>query len=482
MIGLARLAGPIACAGLMILLLARTRENRIAGLGYAAVGTALLVASLKPPSGVELAGAIIAVLLLGWALSLAFRREPWLVAYLALATLPVRIHVLHHQLLVPLYIVAAGAALSLLRELVQGDVRSREFGRATKPLAFFVFWIGLSMIWTVDTRTGAIEVLAFYIPLAIIALSVARLPWEPLRMKLLYFELAAMALVFACVGFYQYETRHIFENAKLNVGNSYATLFRVNSVFFDPSIYGRFLVVALVPTAVLIVRGKSVRAGLLALAFALVAWLGLLVSFSQSSFSALFIAVFCLCAFVWRWKAVVVLVVAVVLLAGGAVAEPHLMHSLRHHGVSEINKLTSGRGSLIYNGLRIAKRHPVNGVGVGSFAKSYSRLTGRHIKKSASHNTPVTVAAEGGVIGLALFLWLVIAFGLAAVRRIDGTLAGGVGLAAGLVLVAIFAHANAYNDFFEDPTTWLVFGLIGLSAARRAQASPMTEPSAMIEP
>ena len=44
-IGLARLAAPIACVGLAVLLAARTGQNRIAGLGYAAVGTALLVAS-----------------------------------------------------------------------------------------------------------------------------------------------------------------------------------------------------------------------------------------------------------------------------------------------------------------------------------------------------------------------------------------------------------------------------------------------------
>ena len=149
------------------------------------------------------------------------------------------------------------------------------------------------------------------------------------------------------------------------------------------------------------------------------------------------------------------------------------MSSLRHHGVKEINSLTSGRGSLIYNGLRIAKRHPVDGVGLGSFATAYHKLTKRSDKQSASHNTPVTVAAEGGVIGLALFLWLVIAFGLSAFRRIDRTLAGDLALAAGLVLVAIFAHSNAYNDFFEDPTTWLVFGLIGLAA--RARRSAMME-------
>ena len=471
MIGLARIAAPVACVGLAVLLTARTRENRIAGLAYTIVGTALLVGALEPPNAADLAGAIIGLIVLGWALSLAFRREPWLVAYLALATVPIRVHFLHHQLLVPLYVVAAAAAFNLLRELVAGnDARSREFGRATKPLALYLIWVGFSVAWTVDIRTGAIDVLASYVPLAIIALSVARLPWNAFRLKLLYGELAAMALIFACVGFYQYETRQLFENPKEIVANSYAAIFRVNSVFYDPSIYGRFLVVALVPTAVLIVRGNSLRTGLAALAFAIVAWLGLLVSFSQSSFSALFVAIFCLCAFVWRWKAVVVLVVAVVVLAGGAVAAPGLMHSLRHHGVREINSLTSGRGSLIYNGLRIAKRHPVDGVGLGGFSKAYSKLTRRHIKQSASHNTPVTVVAEGGVIGLALFLWLLIAFGLSAFRRIDRTLAGGLGLAAGLVLVAIFAHANAYNDFFEDPTTWLVFGLIALAATRRRSA------------
>ena len=470
MIGLARIAAPVACFGLAVLLTARSRENRLAGLGYAAAGTALLVASLPVSSASELAAGIVGLLVLGWALSYAFRREPWLVAYLALATLPIRVHFLHHQLLVPLYVVAAGAAFTLLRELMAGDGRSREFGRATKPLALYLLWIGASMLWTDDIRTGAIDVLASYVPLSIIALAVARLEWKPSRLKLLYGELAAMALMFAGVGFYQYETRHIFENLKLNVGNSYAALFRVNSLFYDPSIYGRFLVVALVPTAVLIVRGKSLRDGLLALAFAVAAWFGLLVSFSQSSFSALFIAVFCLCAFVWRWKAVAVLVVAVVLLVVGAFAEPKLMSSLRHHGIKEINALTSGRGSLIFNGLRIAKRHPVEGVGLGGFSKSYSKLTHRHIKQSASHNTPVTVVAEEGVIGLALYLWLLIAFGLSAFRRVDRTLAGTAGLAAGLVLVAIFAHANAYNDFFEDPTTWLAFGVIALAARQRRSA------------
>lgn len=474
MIGLARLAGPIACLGLAVLLLARTRRNRIAALGYVAVGTALLAASLSPASAVELAAGLVGLLVLGAGLAWLFRREPWLVAFLTLLCLPIRVHFLHHQLLVPLYVVAAGAAFNLLREFLEGDDRAREFRLATQPLALYLAWVGLSLGWTVDVHNGAIELLAFYIPFTILALAIARLPWERSRLRILYFELVAMALVFAGIGFYQYETRHLFENPKLLNTNSYSSIFRVNSVFWDPSIYGRFLVVALVPTAVLIVRGKSVRHAIAALVFAAVAWLGLLISFSQSSFAALFVAVLCLSAVVWRWRSLVVVAAVLVLLAGAVVAEPKLTHALRHHGVREFNTLTSGRGSLIYNGIRIAKRHPVNGVGLGGFPHAYSKLTHRHIRKSASHNTPVTVAAEGGAIGILLYAWLLVAMFRTAFRRIDRTMIGTVSLAAGLVLVAIFVHSLAYNDFFEDPTTWASFGLIALAAPlrRRAERPP----------
>ena len=56
--------------------------------------------------------------------------------------------------------------------------------------------------------------------------------------------------------------------------------------------------------------------------------------------------------------------------------------------------------------------------------------------------------------------WLVVALFLQAVRRVDVTLAGKVALIAGLALAAILVHSLFYNDFFEDPTTWLLIGLV----------------------
>ena len=470
MIGLAEIAAPIGCLGLAVLLVARTRRNRIAGLGYTGVGTVLLIASLKPASAAELAGGLVGALVVAPLLAWVFRREPWLIAFATLAFVPLRVHFLDHQLLVPLYGVALGAAGLLLWQLVDGDDRSRELGIASWPLALYLGWIGLSVEWTVDVHTAAIDLLAFYIPFTILAVSIARLPWLPSRVRILYGELVVMALVFASVGFYQYETRNIFENSKLRIGNTYSALFRVNSVFFDPSIYGRFLVVAIVPTVVLIVRGRLGRAGIAALAFAAVAWVGLLISFSQSSFAALLVAVFGVAAVVWRWKSLFALAAAVVVLAGIAVTSPKLMHALRHHTTSGLNGATSGRASLIANGIRIAKAHPALGVGLGGFEHAYSKRTHRTPRQSASHNTPVTVAAEEGGVGVVLYFALIGALLLAAYRRVRHGVFGGLALSAGLCLVAIFVHSLAYNDFFEDPTTWGLIGLIALAAPVRVPA------------
>ena len=470
MIGLSEIAGPIVCIGLAVLLVARTRRNRIAGLCYAGVGTVLLVASFSPASVPELVAAIVGAIVFGPLLAMLFRGEPWLIAYATLAFIPFRVHFAHHQLLVPLYAVAVGAALLMLWELVNGDERARELGIATWPLALYLVWIGLSLDWSVDVHTAALDLLAFYVPFTILALSIARLPWAQSRVRLLYLELVAMALVFAGFGFYQYATRDISQNLKLKTINVYAAFFRVNSVFFDPSIYGRFLVIALLPTVVLIIRGRSVREGVAALAFAVVAWLGLLISFSQSSFSALGVAVFCAAAIVWRWKSLLALAAVLVVVVALVAAQPRLMHALRHHTTSGLNGATHGRASLVANGIRIAKAHPALGVGLGGFEHAYSKRTHRTARKSASHDTPVTVAAEEGAVGLLIFFCLVGSLLLAAYRRIGHPVYGQVALAAGLALVAIFVHSLSYNDFFEDPTTWGLIGLIGLVAPIRVRA------------
>ena len=456
MIGLARLGGPVACLGLALLLLASSRRDRLAGLGFAGLGACMLAAALAPHDVAEAVIGSLAALAVG----------------AALACVPVRVGALGHQLLVPLYVVALGAAIQLAWELANGDVRPHELRRVATPLALLVAWTGLSMGWTRDVHEGAVELLAFYLPLTVLAIAVARLPWSRLGLWALYAELTTMALVFAVVGFYQYETRNVFENPKVILSNTYASFFRVNSLFWDPSVYGRFLVVAMVPSIVLVARGRSLRLAWAAAAALVVVWLGLLISFSQSSFAALLVVAVAIAIVAWRWRALVAVALAAAVLGGVAAAQPQIRRSLQHHTSSGLNSATSARSSLVANGVRIAAAHPVRGVGIGGFKRAYAarvkRLHGKkNLSSAASHDTPVTVVAETGLPGLLLFAWLLWElFGQTfRSRRL-------VSLVAGLGLAAILCHSLFYNDFFEDPTTWLLLGLAAFALPPPVVAPP----------
>jgi putative inorganic carbon (HCO3(-)) transporter len=481
-IGLAHLGGPIACLGLALLLVAKTRRERIAGLGFAAFGACVLSAALAPHRPLELLGGVFAALGIGLGLALAFRRVPWLFPVLALACVPARIGV-HvgggsSKLLLPLYVVILGATILLAWDLVAGDQRVRELRAAAWPLAAYLAWTGVSISWSRDVSEGAIELLAFYVPFTLLALGIARLPWSKPGLRALYAEITLMAVAFAAVGFYQYDKRDIFQNPKVINSNAYAPFFRVNSVFWDPSVYGRFLVLAMAPSIVLVVLGRSLRWSLPAVGVLVVTWLGLLISFSQSSFAALLVVVIGAAFVAWRWRALVAVVLAFAVLAGIAVAQPQIRRSLQHHTTSGLNSASSGRASLVANGIRIAVAHPVRGVGVGGFKHAYAdrvHLKGRDPKRAASHDTPVTVAAETGVVGFALFFWLLVSVFRQAFRR-----AGQVGLVAGLGIAAIFCHSLFYNAFFEDPMTWALFGLVAVASpllvpVRRAER-PAVEP------
>jgi putative inorganic carbon (hco3(-)) transporter len=485
--GLAQLGGPVACLGLALLLVARSRRDRLAGLGFAVLGAGMLGVALAPNSPVPLTIGVAAALAAAGAVAIAFRLVPWLLPIAALACVPARIGVhvdgAGSKLLLPLYVVSLAAAMYLAWELAHGNERVRELGPAAWPLAAYLAWTGVSLAWSKDVHEGAKELLAFYVPFTVLTLAIARLPWSRLGLRLLYGEVVVMGLVLAAVGFYQYETRDIFQNPKVINSNAYAPFFRVNSVFWDPSVYGRFLVVAIVPSLVLLVRERVRALTPVVVAAIVVLWLGLLISFSQSSFAALLVGVVGAALVAWRWRALVAVAAAAAVLAGIVVSAPQLRHSIQHHTTSGLNSATSGRFSLVANGIRIAQAHPLTGVGVGGFKHAYAdrvhRFKSKAPKTAASHNTPVTVAAESGLVGLALFMALVGTLLAQAFRRADRSLAGGVSLAGGLVLAAIFCHSLFYNDFFEDPTTWGLFGLIALATTvRRMPAADEPPPAA----
>ena len=476
---LARIAGPVGCAGLVLLLLATRRDLRLVGLVAWAVATGTLALYLAPHGKLALlAAAAAAGLVVAAAGAAALLRWPWALAFATLACIPLRLPVTigdeEANLLLPLYLVVASLALVLGWQLLHDDSRSRELGAIAVPLAAFVGWTGLSLLWTDDLRRGAIFLLAFVLPFGLLAVGFARLPWSRRPLVWLYGALLGTALVFAAVGAFQWVTRDVFWNPTVIVGNAYAPFFRVNSVFWDPSIYGRYLVVAILAALALVLAG--LRGRRLAWSYALVPalWLGLLLSFSQSSFAALVAGVLVAATVVWRWRAAAALGALAVLVLSLGFATPQVRTKLLDESRAGLDKATSSRAGLVANGIRIAGDHPLLGVGVGSFQRAYADrtgLAGRDPQKAASHTTPVTVAAETGLPGLALLLWLGVAALGATLVGAHRTDAGRTALVAGLTLGAIAVHSLFYNALFEDPMTWALFGLAALAAARRQEES-----------
>jgi O-antigen ligase len=470
---LARAGGVLGAAGLSTLLVAPRRDLRLAGLVAITAGCALLAWYLAPHGHAkELGAAAVLGLALAGAVAAVLRRWPWALALLALACVPARIPVkvgsTDANLLIPLYGLVAGAAVLLAYELLRGDRRVRELGLVAWPLAVFVAWSGLSIVWTTDLRQGAIELLFFYLPFGVLAVALARLPWQPRLLVVLVGELALMALVFAGVGVYQWVTRDVFWNPKVKVGNAYLPLFRVNSVFWDPSIYGRFLVVAMLALLVLVLYGRDRRWGYAAGLAIAAMWVGLLFSFSQSSFISLVAGVVITAAIAWRWRALLPVAFAALVLVGVALGSAQVRHSLFGRSGAGLNNASSGRYQLVRNGAKIALAHPVLGVGIGDYKRAYGKrlhLKGAEPKKAASHDTPITVAAETGVPGLALFAWLLVAALWVPFSRVRRTFEGRACLVLGLALAAIAVHSLFYNAFFEDPTVWGLFGLAALISA-----------------
>ncbi len=292
-------------------------------------------------------------------------------------------------------------------------------------------------------------------------------------MLALYVQLAVMALVFAVIGIVQYETRNIFWNPKVRVDNAYAPsgwFYRVNSVFYDPSIYGRFLV-----------RRRSSRASSSCCGDAatrsgpsLRRWRsrspgpGSLPSFSQSSFVALLVGVTLAAVLVWRRQQPVP---DRRVLAGRwssrAFASPQIRHRLEGKGAS-LSHVTSGRSKLVSNGVKLVVHHPVLGVGVGGFKRAYADAgaparqgaEGGGVAHDADHGRGRDRRARARCSSLAL---VVVALATA-FRRIGHGFDGHARLAFGLALIAILVHCLFYNALFEDPTFW---GLLALVAARR---------------
>ncbi len=489
MIAFAALTGPLPKMGVVLVallagwsLLARDeRAQARAMLGALVLAPVLLLAdiwhspqlSLVHRHPLEAAVAAAVGLAIVGGLAVLILRRPAMLGPLALIALPFRVPIAAGgttaNLLVPLYVVVAAGSLALIAVVwrAEREPERRAVGWVPRLLALYIVLYAVQAVYSSDFEKALQQMVFFYVPFSLLFCLLRRLEWTPRLLRDCFVLIVGLAILFAGVGFVEYLTKTLFLNPKLIAANDVHTYFTVNSVFFDPDIFGRFLALVMISIAGVLLYERRTRDQLASIAALAVLWVGLLLTLSRSSLGALLVGLGVIAAL--RWKAWPVLAVAgaVVVLGGAAIAI-----SPKTFGLNQgLNNASSGRAGLVTGGADQFAGRPLWGYGSGSFVHEYRRRhPGSSQTLSASHTIPVTIAAEQGLIGEAAYLALVIVAVLVLLRGARGD-PPRVVIAA--TFIALVFHTLLYADFLEDPVTWT---LLGVGTALAAAAAPAPDP------
>lgn len=428
------------------------------------------------------AGTIVGTVLVLVMLATAMLRWPQLLPLLIVAAMPfrIRLHVGGGEavnLLVPLYVVIGAGVLSNAVGVARDPDGLRPLPR---PLVLaMIAAIGLYAVqasYSNDVAFAARNVGFFLVPFAVLASLFAEARWSRRLLLLAFAVVLAEGVVLAMVGIGQHIAGDVFWNPKLVMSNDFHFYFRVNSLFWDPNIYGRYLTLTIL-TAVAVLMWTSERRRALELVAAIaVVFIGLLFAFSQTSFIALFIGLAVLGALRWsvRW-AVIATPFAVAAIAGGVLF-------VAGSSDQSARAVTEGHTSLISGGIDLAKERPLLGHGSASFPKSFAEAEDvRPGETTISHNEPVTVAAEQGVVGIVVYLGLLAAAlwtMFSGMRRLapgfgapfkplesgDRSELAPARIAVAAVFSALVVHTIGYAAYLIDPLTWALFAVGGALA------------------
>jgi len=482
-------AGVIAASllGAAFLLAPSARARAAALLGVLLLTPALLLTDIwdrpqfepvKHRPALAVAGGV-AVLLGVVAAGALLRRRPEWLALGAVAVLPFRVPIASGgstaNLLMPLYgVIAAGGVAYLwprLRSTIEGPPR-RARGALEWLLAGAVVLYAVQATYSSDFTKALENLVFFYIPFLVLYGLLVELDWTPALLRRSLTILALLAVALCGIGFVEYATKRVLLNPQVIASNQFQSYFRVNSLFFDPNIFGRFLVIVMIlATAAMLWLRRRSRVWLTAVTLA-VLWAGLLLTLSQSSFGALLLGLVVIAAlrFSVGWTAAVTGVV----IAAAAVVVLAFPHSVRLDLGSNkgVDKATSGRVDLIKGGLRLLRDRPVAGYGAGSFSARYRKAERASSERAvdASHTIPITIGAEQGAIGLALYVALLV---VALLRLLRGAHADPARTAVAAAFIALVLHTWLYAAFLEDPLTWALLA-VGSALAVPARATSIS--------
>jgi putative inorganic carbon (hco3(-)) transporter len=479
----------VAVLAAVVMLHPDARVQALAMLGALVLAPVLLLGDIWHSSqlsvvhrhpAVAAVGALVVLVAVALA-ALVVRRRPVVLPCAVILALPFRIPIqaggatASANLLVPLYFVVAAAALAFIAGTLRGTVpaeaassppRSEPARWLERLLAAYVVLYAVQAAYSSNFEKALEQMVFFYVPFALAFCLLRRIDWTPRLARGCLALLAGLAVLFALVGFVEYATKSIFLNPKLLAANQDHAYFTVNSVFFDPNIFGRFLALVMIMLGAVLLYARRQRIQLLTLAVLAILWGGLVLTLSRSSLGALLIGLGTLAALRWRAGRAVFVAAGVVAVAVAAVAISPTTFGLNQG----LNGASNGRPNLVSGGIDLFADRPVWGFGSGSFETEY----GAHHHQPgqttiASHTIPVTVAAEQGLIGELVYLAVVVA---ALVTMLERSRADPARVAVAAAFLALLFHTLLYADFLEDPITWT---LLAIGVALSGRPPPAVE-------
>ncbi|WP_407314656.1 O-antigen ligase family protein [Desulfosporosinus sp. SB140] len=300
---------------------------------------------------------------------------------------------------------------------------------------------------------------------------------------------------------YEGVTRHFIWRGYLAEGE----IARVNATFVDPNIFARYLVLGIVASLILQYLCREPRKRLVYFVSLMGLLAALAITLSRSGIVTLVVVLVLMCLLIRRKRMLqpigVLGLIGVVIVALRPTVWQRLL-TIRNG----LGALDEQRAYLFRVSWAMFRDHPLFGVGLGGFQKSF--LTNYLSYKTAipyvqgvtlSHTTILTIAAELGIVGLAALAWVWVAIFRAlkglqdsdvnklgddvsgvGLKGVSGSEAEGasagesesgkrrassnagylIGVGYFLWIAAVFISSQSEARFFEDPMIWISMGIM----------------------
>jgi O-antigen ligase/polysaccharide polymerase Wzy-like membrane protein len=417
------------------------------------------------------------------ALAVAFDRRPAWLLPAAIVALPVRVPIAAGptttDVLAGLYVVVAAGVLAYAVPRLAGRERpdhGRGAGVLECALAAFVVLYAVRAAGSPGADRAVESAALAFVPGALLFVVVGRVLWTSWLTRACLATAIGLALALVALGGVEFAMGRLLLHPEVVALDRAGAVFRVQSLFFDPGLYGRFLAVVAVLVAAWLLWARGMRAAATATAVLVVLWAGLLLTFSESSLAALLAGLAVLGALRFGVRPALALSLLAVAIAGAAVALAPRTVDVDLGGSRPADRVLRDRYELVADGARVARDAPLLGEGSGAFVGTFRRAEGGSARRAvdASRATPVAVAVEQGVGGLALYLLLA---GAALARLLRRARRAPARAAVGAAFAAVVAHTLVYGAFLADPLTWMLLAAgtamtLRPPPVRRAVATP----------